>query len=234
MSKLSFVAILSSLLFISVSSAHAQDNTAASKAAASASSASPAPLHRAGHRQHDGFYVRMLVGGGVGGSKYRDGLTIDGGKTRTLGAASTTEVAVGWAVLENFIVHATFNLGSVQEGVKKVGKRGYHDADATTIVGLAGAGLTYYLMPANVYVTGSVGLGGLGEVDDEGDDHHESKLGLATSFAIGKEWWIGRGGNWGLGVALTGAYYQGSLELEGAKSTFRGFTSGAALSATFN
>lgn len=230
MSKLSFVAILSSLLFISVSSLHAQDNGAA----AGESCASPAAVHRAGYRQHDGFYVRMLVGGGVGGSKYRDGLTIDGGQTRTLGAATTTEVAVGWAVLENFIVHATFNLGSVQEGVKKVGKRAYDEAEQTTIVGLAGAGLTYYLMPANVYVTGSVGVAGLGEVSDDSDEHHESKLGVGTSFALGKEWWIGRGGSWGLGVALTGAYYQGSLQLEGAKSTYRGFTSGAAVSATFN
>jgi hypothetical protein len=232
MSKLSFVAILSSLLFISVSSARAQDNAAPSNTTVRSGSASSTPLARAGYREHDGFYVRMLVGGGVGGSKYRDGLAIDGGQTRTLGANSMTEVAVGWAVFENLIVHATLNLGSIHDGAKKVGKRNYHDVDETTIVGFAGGGLTYYLMPANVYVTGSVGLGGLGAVSDDGDDHHESKVGLGTSFAIGKEWWIG--GQWGLGVALTGAYYQGSLELDGANSTYRGFTSGAALSATFN
>lgn len=232
MSKLSLLVVLVAVFVGSSASAHAQESAAV--CAANASSSTFAGSERAGYRRHDGFYLRMLSGGGVGGSKYREGLAFDGAEARTLGSSATTEIAVGWAILENFIAHATLNVGAVHDEKRKLGKRDYKDDDQTTVVGFFGGGLTYYLMPANVYVTGSVGLGGIGEVSDDGHDHHESKVGLGTSFALGKEWWLGRSGQWGLGVALTGAYYQGPLEIDHVKSTYRGFTSGVALSATLN
>ena len=232
MSKLPLLAIVAALLLGSSASVHAQASSTARGENPSAGSYVSERVSPAGYRRHDGFYLRMLTGVGVGGSKYRDGLTLDDGQTRTLGSASFGELAVGWAVRENFIVHATLNGGGIEDERKTVGHHHVQGRDPTTIVGFFGGGLTYYLMPANVYFTGSVGLGGLGEISASGHQHHHSKPGLGTSFAVGKEWWIG--GQWGLGAALTGAYYQGSLELHDSHSTYRGFSSGVALSATFN
>ena len=230
MSKLSLLAIVTTVFLGSFPSAHAQESATLQTESPSAYVSGRA--QPAGYRRHDGFYLRMLSGVGVGGSKYKDGLTLDGGETRTFGSVGSGELAVGWAVLENFIVHATLNGGSVHDEHKKAGQHDAHGKAPNTIVGFAGAGLTYYLMPANVYLTGSVGVAGLGEISASGHEQHHAKAGLGSSFAVGKEWWLG--GQWGLGAAVTGAYYQGSLELHDSHSTYRGFTSGVALSATFN
>jgi hypothetical protein len=234
MSKLSLLAVLTAVFFVSLPSAHAQESAAACLSNASASSSPAAAVHGAGYRQHDGFYLRMLAGAGLGGSQYREGLDLGGVETRMIGSAATLEIALGFALFDNLIVHATLNGGTVQEDNKQTGKHDYEAKNIYTLVGFFGGGLTYYIMPANVYVTGSVGVGGIGEVDDNGRDHRESEAGLGSSFALGKEWWLGRPGEWGLGVALTGAYYQAPLEIDHTRSTYRAFTTGAALSATFN
>jgi hypothetical protein len=68
---------------------------------------------------------------------------------------------------------------------------------ATLSVSGIGAGATYYLMPANVYLSGSVGFGTLTfEVDSVSVD---SDYGTLFDATLGKEWWVGE--NWGIGVA---------------------------------
>jgi hypothetical protein len=205
----------------------------------------PAPAYtvqsrevRPGFRQHDGFYLRMLVGAGVGGTKYKDGLGLreDGSvaDSRTLGGGSLTELAIGGAVMENLIVHATLNFAHLDE-VKRVGGADYDEEDElSTLVGFVGAGVTYYLMPANVYLTGSFGVGGLSQTSGAENEEHESDTGFGTSVAIGKEWWLGRTGQWGIGVALSGSYYQAPLSVDGIESTYRGHVTGAAFTTTFN
>jgi len=48
-------------------------------------------------------------------------------------------------------------------------------------------------MPANIYLSPTVGLGRL-SIDNDHTD-----IGLVTDLTIGKEWWVGS--QWGLGVA---------------------------------
>jgi hypothetical protein len=179
----------------------------------------------------------MLNGPGVGGTSYRDSLgLIEGGNgvdTRTLGVSFMTELAIGAAVAENLILHVTMNLAHSDE-VKKVANQDWGDEELSTLVGFFGGGVTYYFMPANVYLTGAFGVGGLSQTS--GDDHvdHESGTGFGTSYAVGKEWWLGRTGQWAIGVALHGSYYQAPLELNGVDSTYRGYHAGLAFSTTFN
>jgi hypothetical protein len=192
-----------------------------------------------GYRTHDGFYLRMLVGAGVGGTTYKDGLGLrdDGSiaQSRTLGGAFLTDLAIGWAVVPNLILHANINLAHLDE-IRKVGSRKWtgDNEDLSTLLGFFGGGATYYFMPFNVYVTGSIGVGGLSQTSGADHDSHESGTGFGTSAAIGKEWWLGRSGQWGIGVALVGSYYQAPLEVDGIKSTYRGHSTGAVFSTTFN
>jgi hypothetical protein len=67
----------------------------------------------------------------------------------------------------------------------------------TELTGI-GVGLTYYLMPANVYFAGSLGIGKVIFVNGSGD-RGGSNVGFATNIMIGKEWWVGV--DWGIGVA---------------------------------
>ena len=60
-----------------------------------------------------------------------------------------------------------------------------------------GAGLTYYFMPVNIYISGSAGAGKLSLDSPSGDS--ESDQGLVGELTVGKEWWVG--GGWGLGLS---------------------------------
>jgi hypothetical protein len=73
-------------------------------------------------------------------------------------------------------------------------------------MGGIGGGLTYYFMPINIYLTGSL-LFAFGAAAAEGanlDPSLEVSLHAGTGYAaeltLGKEWWVVRG--IGLGVAL--------------------------------
>jgi hypothetical protein len=191
---------------------------------------------REGYRTHDGFFLRLTTGGGVGATTYKERASDGSGssRTRTLGGAALTEIAAGWALAENFILHANLSLAHV-DGVKKLGNADWSDDnEASTLLGFFGGGLTYYIMPANVYLTGSIGGGGLSETSGRNHEDFESDAGFGTSVAIGKEWWIGRSGEWAIGAALTGSYYQAPFAIDGIKSQYRGHTTGIAFSATYN
>jgi len=56
-----------------------------------------------------------------------------------------------------------------------------------------GAGLTWYILPSGLYLSGSVGAGKL-NIDDADSDN-----GLALDVTFGKEWWVSR--QWSLGIA---------------------------------
>jgi len=61
-----------------------------------------------------------------------------------------------------------------------------------------GAGMTYHIMPTNLFVSASGGIGVLAFEDDYGDSKG-TRAGLMLTGMIGKEWWVGT--DWGLGVA---------------------------------
>ena len=73
-------------------------------------------------------------------------------------------------------------------------------ANNTTVVAyLVGPAITYYLMPANVYLTGAVGLSWLRLDNSDVNESARTDVGFGLNADIGKEWWVGD--DWGLGVA---------------------------------
>lgn len=95
--------------------------------------------------------------------------------------------------------------------------------------GGVGPGITYYFMPANVYVSGSA-LASLSVMALQGSTEG-SKIGFGLHFLAGKEWWTGE--QWGLGLA---AYYRyGSQKNDNLDFvTMSGSSYGLVFSATLN
>jgi len=216
MSTLRLLALLISLGMLTVTQAHAD-------------AATP------GHRQHDGFFLRMSVGESVGGTQLDAAVGSERKVNRyTAGAGANTEVALGYAVIPNLILHASLHLAHVT-GYQKLGKADWdEDHSVSTLFGFFGAGATYYFMPINMYVSGSIGPGGISQTQGPKHDLFESNTGFGTSLSLGKEWWVGRSGEWAIGGALNTQYYQAPFENEGRKTQYRGSVSGLAFTATYN
>lgn len=160
-------------------------------------------------RQHTGFFIRLTTG--LGWSNAEAPYKIENSGFSGFGAFD-----IGGAVSENLIIHARIaGLGNVVD--KEVTIDLEEDMQIETTArsisyGLLGGGLTYYFMPANIYMTFIVGLAGADfSVDERSrdltDDEEEAleedleraEAGVGFNFDFGKEWWVGS--EWGLGVA---------------------------------
>jgi hypothetical protein len=164
----------------------------------------PAP-----EREHRGFFLRF--DGGLG--YLSSSATPDGAGQSMGGLAIPVGISVGAAVVPNLIV---------------AGEAWGSFTRSPSLVGL-GVQLTWYFMPANVYlsVTPSIGILAVPIYGVVAAAH----AGFAGKVAVGKEWWVGR--KWGLGVA--GQFHFGSNPVDGTPPpTWTTFEGGIALSVTFN
>lgn len=158
---------------------------------------------RAGDRAHDnGFFLRLS--GGIGGASTE--LDYQGSNNKIEGGTADINLAIGGVVARNFALHGTIwgwitsdpevTFGGVSGSLNG-------DVDFSAI----GAGVTYYFMPVNMYISGSAGVGTL-SLDANGIGggiSGESDLGPAFELTLGKEWWVGT--SWGLGLALSGGVH---------------------------
>jgi len=181
------------------------------------------PSH-AGDRDHaNGFFMRLSAGGG-GVAMDKD---LGGADWNLSGAASNLSIAIGGIVSSNLAVHATiFAWRVTNPKVDVLDYSGRPNFDAA--LGALGAGVTYYIMPANVYLSASVGLGVLSF--DGPDIAGGSHSGAATDLNIGKEWWVGS--NWGLGVAGTVGFH--TVPDGDTDANWRGANIGVRFTATLN
>lgn len=147
--------------------------------------ASPVP----GRFEHDGFFLRLNIGPSVANVTRPDyrwsGLGLDMG------------VSIGGSIIENLALHADFHTTLLPNPTERSRGR-TRDFDADIVFESMGIGATYYIMPVNIYVSASGGIGVLAFEDDYGDSK-DTAAGLALGAMVGKEWWVGT--DWGLGVA---------------------------------
>ncbi len=66
---------------------------------------------------------------------------------------------------------------------------------------MIGGGITYYIMPSNIFLSGSLGIGGFTLIEDDNNTNVSTDNGFSMQLKVGKEWWVSK--KWGLGVALT-------------------------------
>jgi hypothetical protein len=183
--------------------------------------------YASGRREHEGFLLRLALGFGYGfmhgdGSNFSLVESVD-----YSGPTFAFSMAIGASIVENFALHLDiFNawLFSAERDVKPVDL----DYDENVRLPGVGIGVTYYLMPANVYLSGSVGLGQVAFEGPDGDGDG-SDVGLGVDLMVGKEWWVGR--EWGLGLAAQGIIVSASDDIYGSVS---GVALNALLSATHN
>lgn len=149
-----------------------------------------------GHHTHTGFYLSLNPGIAVGKTVQDAGYEVT-----YKGGGSALELRIGGAVKENLIL--SFDLITRAVSEPEV------ETDAPFPVGsgddqrlsdhTAGLGVTWYFMPHNVFVSGTLGMGFITLVNTSTDNGAATDAGLALSLKVGKEWWVSK--NWGLGVS---------------------------------
>lgn len=185
-----------------------------------------------GFHTHDGFFLRFALGPGFGGYNSTGHIPVPATNTVLADPQEKSMIVSG-----SFSIGGSIGPGLILHGdLWGAGQLGEGREVYLREVGFAaiGGGLTYYWMPENLYLTGSVGLAssfariGPDNYFYRGDRQEEIGTGIAGALIFGKEWWVSP--NWGVGFALGGyfAYTEGediSLRQAGLKMLF---------SATFN
>ena len=145
---------------------------------------------------HDGFFLRFTPGiGYVSTSESVSDLSIGISGVGVLGGFS-----LGWAVVDNLILHLDFasaQLVNPSVSLTRGGTTISKDATASETLSSFGAGASYYIMPANIYIGGAIHAATLSL--DTNTSHVDSGLGWGLALNAGKEWWVSD--NWGLGLA---------------------------------
>lgn len=149
----------------------------------------------ANEQTHDGFFLRLAPGIGQAKTTVTDNVLPEAELDDTGGMFS---FMIGGAVRENMILHFEATGVSLADPSMKFGSdKGTLDGDLTTT--LAGVGMTYYFMPANAYISATIGAARTELKDNTLQGTFKSDSGIGGSLMVGKEWWVSN--EWGLGVA---------------------------------
>ena len=152
-----------------------------------------------GRHEHDGFYLRLQVGGGYSHAN------LAGEDFAVKGGAAAINAEFGGAVARNLILFGKLYGTSASNPDIEIGDITFEDrnSDASMNIGALGGGVTYYIMPANVYLSGALSFSQL-TVREEGITRAETDLGGALHLGLGKEWWVSD--DWGLGIGAEFAF----------------------------
>lgn len=164
---------------------------------------------------HDGFFLRLSTGLGYAS------VSGDNDNSATFkGATSQSSIAIGGIVTENLALHADIFAVTLVSPDVTIGGITYSDLDITMRAGALGIGLTYYFMPLNLYLSGSIGAAVASTkvvFTDSTSRTYESGTGFGLNLMVGKEWWVSE--NWGIGVAGQLIYVDISTEYEAVVSS---------------
>ncbi len=184
----------------------------------------PVKVDPTAHRHDRGLMLRLDLGVGYLSS------SLDTSPSLTVkGAGPEFGLLVGGPVSENFILGGhLWVIGSLSPTIQQGSAEAETDGDtSSTLVGI-GLNLTYYLMPANVYLSATPSLTRLGFKWSGGSA--SSDAGFGMHLALGKEWWVSE--HWGLGLA--GQFMFSSNDDRNDGPHISSLAGALALSATFN
>lgn len=179
----------------------------------------PAPP-RAGHHEHDGFYLRMMPGVGYT-SMSSSGIKVHGG-------SGMFTFSIGGAVTDNLIVFGHLGGSTIVDPKVRIAGNDLQGRGSASLSGI-GVGIAYYLMPSNVYFSGALVATQISLRDEDDRRIGETETGGGVDLSIGKEWWVSD--NWGLGVA--GRFMFASIDDRGG-STIKATSTSIAFTATYN
>lgn len=191
-----------------------------------ASAGTQAMLDTTSHR-HLGFYLRPDLGLGYLTSSEPAGTV----SVTISGVAGLAGLAIGGAVVEDFVlaVHI-FDAYASNPSVSAGGPSVSTTDTSLTLWGI-GPEATYYIQPANVYLSGTLGFTKMSFA--QGNASVSTDWGFGFRAAVGKEWWAGD--HWGLGIAGHVTFSTNpDPAANGSTPTLSTWTIGAAFSATYN
>lgn len=150
-------------------------------------------------KKHKGFYLSMSAGPNI--ARISDEVVGDF-NFEFSGVGFVFDFKIGGVVKENIILHASW-VTTYMSGpkIKSDGESVKTNNSLTIGEGMLGGGLTYYFMPVNLFLSGTLGFGNFTIVDADNDYSVSSDRGFSMQLKIGKEWWVSK--RWGLGVSLT-------------------------------
>lgn len=175
---------------------------------------------------HDGFFLRLSLGFGYESLSMEDdeGTTVD-----LSGFGGGSSIGIGGMVAQNLAVNADlFASTVVSPTVSQDGEElGEAEDSSVSLVGL-GVGVTYWVMPLNLYLAGAIGIG-QASISVEGTTF-EADWGLAVNALVGKEFWVGD--EWGIGVAAQLIWSNVPTEVDTVDASYFAFN--ILFSATYN
>ncbi len=153
----------------------------------------------AGFHEHDGFYLSMATGVGTGTFSETHFPAGSSHKLEMQGGVLHSDIKVGGAVWRNKLI-LSGDLIDTRMRFPDTKLDGTYSGNFRDYFGhaLLGLGVTYYFMPVNFFLSGTIGVGGFKFMTS--DSTYDSKRSLGLQLKVGKEWWVSK--DWGLGVSL--------------------------------
>jgi len=178
-----------------------------------------------GYHQYDGFYLRLLGGGGYLSNSFSGG----GYTVKLSGAAATIGVAVGGAIVPDLIIYGEF-LDTIASSPKMdINGQSGTASGSVDLIGF-GPGLAYYLA-TNTYLSATLLFSKVQISDSKGNNtQNASDMGVGGSGTIGQEWWVST--DWGIGLA--GQFTYASMKVGGVDARWSSYAASLLFSATYN
>ena len=145
--------------------------------------------------RHSGFFMRLALGPGF----YTMQAASAEGALELRAPGAGLNLILGGALWENFVIYGEMALHSTLDP-EVDGYRGNRARPGTSVTTAAlGAGVGYYLMPAQVFFTGSLLVAQTRAVDRPTERLlGKTELGPAMALSIGRDWWMSP--SWTFGV----------------------------------
>ncbi|MDH4263223.1 MAG: hypothetical protein OEV78_09295 [Spirochaetia bacterium] len=201
-----------------------------------------------GYHEHDGFYFRFLDNFGLGYT-YQN-LATDQNHKEISDWVENGSFQFGYAIEKNIILYGGFSSEIIPPYFTLSFLNWFYNGftgasiqvpDYSALLLQYSAGITYYFMPQNIYISIALDLSQAGvglHMPQVGINSNttfsETNLGFGIQTAIGKEWWVSK--NWGLGLALNINYDYFPTTRVGYPliTPMHAFAIGISFSATYN
>jgi hypothetical protein len=156
---------------------------------------------------HDGFYLRMGVGGGVTSASRNDGAA---GKVTLLSGGASISIAAGWSVARDLALFGTLFVSGMDAPEVKVNGVSMNTAGTSASFGGFGAGAAYFVEPINIYLSAALATMALRLADSNDQTIYGTDWGLGFQAMAGKEWWVTPEWNAGIAAEMKTAWLKDS------------------------
>lgn len=185
---------------------------------------------RSGAHRHDGFFLSLNAGPASGNIE----LTMENSWAHRVlftGSGYESDFKIGGAVADNVILSADIISRTIvgpvlnADGITRPSTNTTSASDQ-----VFGVGFTYYIMPANAFLSATLGMGAFGLTVNNVTSASQSGLGFRVKG--GKEWWVSP--NWGIGMALAFTHIAADDRTEGSPNGYKGVLTTNKVALLFN